>query len=479
MTAWSAPHQAQWEYYMAPAISAAGVFVDGGSYGGLYGFNPTSGTQLFFQSLDQYDLWTPTLHGTGMYSFVMGKFRAHDKATGAILWTLDLTWNWAGYSMNRTVATADNRAYLVNDSLGLAYGEQELVCIDLATHAVAWKVVGKFTRTPAVNNGLIYVLSENTVQARSSTDGRLLATFTAPAGEILLGQPLLTDALVVAGSSAKTFVFGRYDQALVQTFALGGTVAASDDQLIVASTAGTVSAFAAPPAVTFSPAGGSFAQPVDVIVSAADSAATVRYTMDGSAPTLTSPVVVSGQTVRVAASVKIRTITVKGSAISRIYQAAFTVNTPVQNWRQTYFGTTANAGTAADTFDFDGDGLINLLEFGFGTDPKVRGTGALLYTGTFAGGGSMTAKGQPITRMESTANGIDFRALFIRRKDFAAAGLTYAPQFSGDLVTWLPGTAAPTVLADDGTHQVVSIPYPPFVGGKKARFFKISVTIAP
>ena len=338
---------------------------------------------------------------------------------------------------------------------------------------------GKFSRTPAINNGLIYVLSDNTVQARSSTDGRLLATFTAPAGEILLGQPLLTDSLVIAASAGKTFVFGRYDQALVQTFTIGGTIAASDDQLIVASAAGTVTAYAAPPAVTFSPAGGTFAQPVDVAVSAADSSATIRYTVDGSAPALTSPTVVSGQTVRMAASGKLRTILIKGSAISRIYQAAFTVNTPVQNWRQTYFGSIANAGTAADTFDFDGDGIINLLEFAFGTDPTVRGTGPLLYTGTFAGGGGVTAKGQPITRMESAGNGIDFRALFVRRKDYATAGLTYTPQFSGDLLTWLPSATPPTVLADDGTHQIVSIPYPPFVGGKKARFFKISVTIAP
>jgi len=37
--------------------------------------------------------------------------------------------------------------------------------------------------------------------------------------------------------------------------------------------------------------------------------------------------------------------------------AAFTgLNTPIQDWRQLYFGSTANSGNAADLFDADGDG---------------------------------------------------------------------------------------------------------------------------
>jgi hypothetical protein len=77
------------------------------------------------------------------------------------------------------------------------------------------------------------------------------------------------------------------------------------------------------------------------------------------------------------------------------------------------------------------------------------------------------------------ARGIDFRALFVRRKYYAAAKLTYTPQFSANLTTWQDSAAVPTVLADDGTYQVVSAPYPPFIAGKKARFFRIKVTKAP
>ena len=40
-------------------------------------------------------------------------------------------------------------------------------------------------------------------------------------------------------------------------------------------------------------------------------------------------------------------------------------------WRQWHFGTSENSGDAADTADFDKDGLTNLLEYALGTDPKL------------------------------------------------------------------------------------------------------------
>ena len=43
--------------------------------------------------------------------------------------------------------------------------------------------------------------------------------------------------------------------------------------------------------------------------------------------------------------------------------------TAIGIWRQTHFGITDNIGSAADTTDFDNDGLVNLIEFAFGLNP--------------------------------------------------------------------------------------------------------------
>jgi len=145
----------------------------------------------------------------------------------------------------------------------------------------------------------------------------------------------------------------------------------------------------------------------------------------------------------------------------------------IGDWQQTYFGAaTTNTGPLES---FTGDGIPNLLKFAFGVNPTAAGAPALQYTGTFAGSGTITATGQPITRME----GADIRAVFVRRKDYLAAGLTYTAQFSATLGLWEDSVAVPTVLADDGTNQIVSVPYPALVAGLPGRFFRIRVTITP
>jgi hypothetical protein len=119
----------------------------------------------------------------------------------------------------------------------------------------------------------------------------------------------------------------------------------------------------------------------------------------------------------------------------------------------------------------------NLKAFAFGYTPG--NPGALVYTGTFAGGGTITARGEPITVYENITNGVDFRALFCRRKDYLAAGLTYTVQFSPDLSTWKNSTVTPTVIASDAEIDACTVPYPFFVAGKKARFFRVEVSITP
>jgi hypothetical protein len=152
---------------------------------------------------------------------------------------------------------------------------------------------------------------------------------------------------------------------------------------------------------------------------------------------------------------------------------------PVKLRRQTYFGNPDGSGDQGNLGDADSDSVSNLFEFAFGTDPSSSGsgTGELSYLGTFAGNGSIGSAGQPITGVQQVPNSVDFRFVFIRRKDHEAAGLIYTPQFSADLVTWRSSTAVPEILADDGTHQVVSVPYIRFINGRKAQFARLMVTM--
>lgn len=131
-----------------------------------------------------------------------------------------------------------------------------------------------------------------------------------------------------------------------------------------------------------------------------------------------------------------------------------------------------NRNIAADsTSDGDGDGISNFVEFAFGTNPSVNDTGTLEVSGN-----SIVKRGSPVVTITNTPTGVDFRAAFCRRKDQSTAGLTYTVQFSADLSTWQSSVVVPTVIADDGTYQVVAVKYPFFVNGQKARFFRVTVT---
>jgi len=137
-------------------------------------------------------------------------------------------------------------------------------------------------------------------------------------------------------------------------------------------------------------------------------------------------------------------------------------------WQVQYFGE-SGLQTAAGA-DADSDGLTNLQEFAFGTDPSHSSGGAVRWTGS-----TLLAAGLPVPYASGNAGSFTFRAVYSRRKDFAAARLSYTVEFSGDLSTWKASTSKPSVLADDGEIQVVSVPYPFFVNGKKATFFRVKV----
>ncbi len=105
--------------------------------------------------------------------------------------------------------------------------------------------------------------------------------------------------------------------------------------------------------------------------------------------------------------------------------------TPLQQWRQTFFGTTANSGNAADDFDFDKDGLANLLEYGFGLDPT---------------------KGSSAQVPQGVVSASDFTVSFTQPA--GVSGVTYSAESSATL---LAGSWTPVTDTGSGSQHVFSI----------------------
>jgi hypothetical protein len=108
-----------------------------------------------------------------------------------------------------------------------------------------------------------------------------------------------------------------------------------------------------------------------------------------------------------------------------------------------------------------------------------------LHLGVFAyaKGRNPISPGSPVPVNLAGGGGTDFRAVFGRRKNHVAAGLTYSVQFSAGLDVWVTSTATPTVLTGEnsaGEIEAIGVPFSDFIpmpgGDQKPTFFRVGVS---
>ncbi|BCX46797.1 hypothetical protein HAHE_07050 [Haloferula helveola] len=147
---------------------------------------------------------------------------------------------------------------------------------------------------------------------------------------------------------------------------------------------------------------------------------------------------------------------------------ALVTSTIIESWR------VANGlpiDGSLDEVDTDSDGLVSLLEFGFGTEVGVLDGGSLNPDGS--------VNGSPTTQISPGP-----LALFNRRDDFGQSGsVSYTVEFSSDLSMFYPNADTISIAADstdDPDYHVASVPYPALLpDGKPARFFRVRVEVVP
>jgi hypothetical protein len=107
-------------------------------------------------------------------------------------------------------------------------------------------------------------------------------------------------------------------------------------------------------------------------------------------------------------------------------------DTPIQAWRLATFGADANnPAIAGDDADPDHDGLKNIIERGFNTNPLAFDPGPTI-----------------------TKDGADFIVTY--RRNLAATDLQCAVLMSHDLTSWGDAGATEEILSDDGSTQVIA-----------------------
>jgi hypothetical protein len=231
---WNAPFDSQFFNYWAPTVGGSMVYINGGRYGGMYGFHVADGSQAFFDSrLPQSDSWSPTFFADVLYTFVEGELEADDPQTGARLWNNAVRGNFAAYSTNAAAVLDLRAAYFVAPPV--------LVAIDTTTEDVAWMASDAYVGTPAVANGVVYAVSGGSLVANDATTGALLWSF---AGDMQLSYPpVVANGFVYVSSAASVYAVDLRTHDLAWSASAGGWLSVASGTLLAAGVDGTLRAF--------------------------------------------------------------------------------------------------------------------------------------------------------------------------------------------------------------------------------------------
>ncbi|MBV8657317.1 MAG: PQQ-binding-like beta-propeller repeat protein [Burkholderiales bacterium] len=218
----------QWESYLAPTITAQGIYTDGGAFGGLYAFKP-NGDQMFFGNLAGDDSWTPAVDSTGVYAYSGGVLTAFDPIKGTSLHSIkDPTYSWSGYSVGGSPVIGAPGSIILANYLGQG---NALVDFDVNHDRVSWSVTGLYRTTPAYNAGVIYAanLNPNRLEARSEADGSLLWAWIPPSVQDTnyVSEVLLTSNLAFVSTNQNTYAIDLNSHKMVWGCPYSGHLALS------------------------------------------------------------------------------------------------------------------------------------------------------------------------------------------------------------------------------------------------------------
>jgi hypothetical protein len=232
--AWQAPMLSQWELYWSPIVVNDSVWTNGGYYGGLYGFNSMTGSELFLNTgLAQYDEWSPAYGNGKVYSFVAGVLRQHDPAAGSTEWSVTVNWNWQGWSMRTSTVITGTHALVISPP--------NLHAINLSTQSVQWSANATFSGTPAVAEGRVFAISAGNLLARDENGLGSLWSFAGD-GQLTY-PPVAANGFVYVASPSNVYAVNAATGQQAWTAAVGGWLSLAEGRLFVARPNGTLQTF--------------------------------------------------------------------------------------------------------------------------------------------------------------------------------------------------------------------------------------------
>jgi len=217
--------------FLAPTPYAGNVYLNGGTYGGAYGFNGSTGVELWFTGLYQDDRWTPAVDENSVYAFTGdGTLSVIDRSTGLIEFTVSDASNsyyWSGAPVLGT-----------NENIIVANGSM-LTNFDLTNQSIGWQLSGNYSGQPSVALGNIYAINSGALNVVDELTGTYQWAWEPPGGGSLSGNMIVTMNLIFVQDNSATYAVDLNTHLTVWSYPAVGHLSMSDEgALYIATTDG-------------------------------------------------------------------------------------------------------------------------------------------------------------------------------------------------------------------------------------------------
>ena len=224
--AWRTAFAAQWEEYLAPTIIGDSVYINGGYYGGAYGFARSDGLEEWHEPLAQYDTWTPTQYGNDKLVVYTNQLQVLERATGAVLSTIPIPdYDWGGYTVAQTPVLVGNIAYVTNGG--------RLFAFDLVAEELAWSIDTNAFGQVSTDGSQLALIESGALSVRDAATGAYLWGWEASGGSGLRPQVLLFRHHIIVATGESTYVVDRRTHREVASWPMGGLLAYGDGHLLI------------------------------------------------------------------------------------------------------------------------------------------------------------------------------------------------------------------------------------------------------
>lgn len=246
----------QWSSFFAPTPFDSGVFHTADT-GVVYNYFASDGSQQWAQQAGAHDQATPAVDSRYVYQYGVNSagLRVFDRLTGAAVATIaDPFYPGSnGYSMFSAPmlgSTGNVFSFSGGGFSGRAassseqYDSRVLVNYDVARQAVAWRSANAYLTHPALANGVVYVAGNSpaSLDALSEADGRVLWSWTPPAGEAEFHRNIVvTRNLVFVSTSASVYAIDLNTHQQVWRYPRPGMLAISAGYMLYIATGSRLS----------------------------------------------------------------------------------------------------------------------------------------------------------------------------------------------------------------------------------------------